>query len=108
MTDLEIVKACADAMGLRLLTEANPHKSWHGLMFSNSNPSVLFIESGGYDPLHDDAQCFALVKKYPHICLPAMTHAMFDSCDDIGPNAKPIDFNRVICVRVAHLTPGSK
>lgn len=42
MDDLEITKLCAEAMGLT---------SWQAL-------------EGRYDPLHDDAQAMALVKKF--------------------------------------------
>ena len=55
MTDIEITKACAASLGFE------------------GNDSVfvsvgrVIINDGGnsiYDPLHDDAQCFALVKKF--------------------------------------------
>ena len=52
MTDLEITKLCAEAMGID---------------FSNGYASVMCenCEEYGtlYDPLHDDAQAMALVKK---------------------------------------------
>jgi len=54
MTDLEITRACAWAMGY-----------W----FDEETYSVGFayeddIEEEKYDPLHDDAQAMALVKKF--------------------------------------------
>lgn len=68
MTDLEMTKLCAVEMGLRLLPAYPPFhvlangRDWNGLMLS-SDGKYLFIESGAYDPLTDDAQAMALVKK---------------------------------------------
>lgn len=71
MSDLEMLKACADSMGLRLLPAyrkgtilggAHPHR-WKGLMTSRAR-DCLFIESGSYNPLKDDAQAFALLNKF--------------------------------------------
>jgi len=57
MDDKEIVGLCAEACGWKtkfvephgiyVLREKNPKSDWNH-----------------YDPLHDDAQCFALVKKF--------------------------------------------
>src|SRR3990167_6496651 len=55
MTDLEMTKLCAEAMGYRLLRVEN------GFMQSENH---YFIQSGSYNPLHDDAQVMALVKKF--------------------------------------------
>ena len=53
MTDLEMVKRCAEKMGISgWLTEDDPMVT---------NDAGEFIEP--YDPLHDDAQAMALVKK---------------------------------------------
>ena len=80
MDELTMLKACADAMGLRLL-RAYPRvdlrysgDGWNGLMYSTSPHPCLFIDSGAYDPLHDDAQCFALVKKF-HIIIDYFTNS---------------------------------
>jgi hypothetical protein len=56
MDDLEITKLCAEAMGLRLL-----HSESECVLMQSG--SYYFIESGAYDPLHDDAQAMALVKR---------------------------------------------
>jgi hypothetical protein len=50
MTDLEITKLCAAAMGLDIIQCADASFYCDALL-------------GGYDPLHDDAQMVALVKK---------------------------------------------
>ena len=53
MTDLEITKLCAEAMGLDW-TEAVQH------IWDMSPPH----KEDPYDPLHDDAQAMALVKRF--------------------------------------------
>lgn len=61
MTDLELTKACAEAMGLNYPEEMN------GKLYKET-----WIDAGWkcrtgkdpYDPLHDDAQAMALVKKF--------------------------------------------
>ncbi len=54
MTDLEMTKLCAEAMGLSSLV-AIPHaESTH---MAHSPPQY------SYNPLHDDAQAMALVRK---------------------------------------------
>mgnify|MGYP001617981049 CR=1 FL=1 len=54
MTDLEMTKLCAEAMGLEIFwAEALP---------------ITAPKGCPYDPLHDDAQAMALVKKF-HIAL---------------------------------------
>jgi hypothetical protein len=60
MTDLEMTRLCAEAMGITgWLTEDDP-------MVTNEQGE--FIEP--YDPLHDDAQAMALVKKFALILEP--------------------------------------
>lgn len=102
MTDLEITRACALAMG--------------GELSDSSGRSFLMIfdrESGGialYDPLHDDAQAMGLVKRFRLDCI--MNHSngiwlvryanayahnfMWDAA--IGD-----DLNRAICMAVTKL-----
>jgi len=61
MTDLEITKACAEAMELEWV--------WDGpeIRYRSSNArdakTHVPIYQGTYEPLHDDAQAMALVKK---------------------------------------------
>lgn len=72
MTDLEMLKLCAEAMDLRLLPayrkgsilyDEGQH-DWNGLMYSKDGVrECLFVDSGAYDPIHDDAQAMVLVKK---------------------------------------------
>ena len=58
MDDLTLTKACAEMMGLRYAIRGNIG-GW-----GNESIELLDVrnESDHYDPLHDDAQCFALVK----------------------------------------------
>jgi hypothetical protein len=74
MTDLEMTKLCAEAMRLHLLpaypeghilrTPRNVCPDT-GLMVSrDGDRAYYFTQDGAYDPLHDDAQVMALVKKF--------------------------------------------
>ena len=70
VTDFELIKRCAEAIGLRLLPAydrshvlAKPQDSYEGLMASVDS-CCLFTESGAYDPLTDYAQAFALVHHF--------------------------------------------
>lgn len=64
MTDLEITRLCAEAMGIHLshaLAEECLGASWAFKKWPDPD------DNGGiyiYDPLHDDAQAMALVKKF--------------------------------------------
>ena len=55
MTDLEITKLCAEAMGFK----ANIAADGASVMISHR-----ISQWTEYDPLHDDAQAMALVKKF--------------------------------------------
>lgn len=100
MTDLEITKLCAEAIGIQLYFDTNGG-TWLG------DPSFNLR----YDPLRDDAQAMALVKKF-HLRLkewqrslghddgpwwtvtyPYLRHGMADSSD----------LNRAICECVANM-----
>ena len=50
MTDLEMTKLCAEAMGYYLMRPSASDHAWHT------------AEQDYYDPLHNDAQAMALVK----------------------------------------------
>jgi hypothetical protein len=59
MSDIEMVRLCAEAMGL-----------WFGHSKSDESDN-LYVSSTGtvgpwevYNPIHDDAHCFALVKQF--------------------------------------------
>ena len=91
MTDLEITKLCAEAMGLM---------------------PVSYYPDENYDPLHDDAQCFALVKKFQVVIEREMRNTrefavtVFPS-RGFGASVSSVrnstDLNRAICECVAHM-----
>ena len=67
MTDLEITKLCAEAMGVSVIKT----RAYYGSEADSpeSLPEHWLQEIGvgewqQYDPLHDDAQAMALVKKF--------------------------------------------
>lgn len=63
MTDLEMVRACAEAMGWHTGKPASKVVAYP----VNGCAIIAGNDRGGesvYDPLHDDAQCFALVKRF--------------------------------------------
>jgi len=62
VTDLEITRLCAEAMGHGLAEYEGKLYVWSG----KSSPRMLALDELGppYDPLHDDAQAMALVKKF--------------------------------------------
>lgn len=55
MTDLDKIKLCAEAMSLRVIVDRDEIRL-EGWLGGDFEPT--------YDPLHDDAQCMALVKKF--------------------------------------------
>jgi len=63
MTDLELTKACAEAMGIRVKLIAEPEFHYSDCPYY-SIPTLSEAPNPKYDPLHDDAQAMALVKKF--------------------------------------------
>lgn len=81
LSDLEVTRLCAEAMGI--------------------HPAYLNVDViNNYGPLRNDAQCFALVKKFPAECLQAMQQEYVArvECENKSP-----DFNRCICLCVAQM-----
>ena len=103
MTDLEITKACAQAM------EYDVTGTHHGGL------PVMVLGHGIYDPLHDDAQAMALVKKFDIIIeREVRNRKLFGvtifSCRSHGKKAGALatvrdmpDLNRAICECVAQM-----
>jgi len=102
MTDLELIKKCADRMGLDVVLVSHKTDD-HGKQGS------YVSHAGEYDPLHDDAQAMELVKKFK-VCL---VYAE-DEEHEIGPiwqadidDEKYLttsdNLNRAICECVAKL-----
>mgnify|MGYP001615773257 CR=1 FL=1 len=107
MTDLELTEACAEAAGLTVVEQLGR------VMFPNTQ-----LGSPIYDPLHDDAQAMALVKKfnlwltfrrekwqklvpYDHVWGAGWFHHQDDPVSKINTQSK--DLNRAICECVAKI-----
>ena len=95
MTDLEITKLCAEAMGVD---------------FSKGFGTITCKECGEigipYDPLHDDAQAMALVKKFNlQIQSPAIDGEHWHCWKFKAPNHTGLskDLNHAICECVAKM-----
>lgn len=58
MTDLELIKKCADRMGYNCYTKTYPATE-----FLQSYQNIEFPTGQEYNPLYDDAQAMELVKK---------------------------------------------
>ena len=102
MDDLEITKLCAEAMGL-----------FFGVSKSDPNPDNLYVSVSAfagpwmfYDPLHDDAQAMALVKK---MCLDiiklssSLKWRVYYFAAEERTQAIGYDLNRAICTTVAKM-----
>jgi hypothetical protein len=95
MTDLEITKLCAEAMGIETFTSQG--LIWYHVSFAVSTP---------YIPLQDDAQAMALVKRFrltiiqgPPKPATATWHVeLHSNCDSWNS-----DLNRAICECVAKM-----
>jgi hypothetical protein len=87
MTDLELVKRCAEKMKIDFTQNEMCGIKWRG------DP---FLAEVTYNPLKNDAQAMALLKKFIVECQPVIR----DFQDAILMN-QPFDFNRAICECVA-------
>ena len=98
MTDSEIIKLCAESL------ESKPDvpgasRIWGvSVEWTNGEKKLSHWIKTGFDPLHDDAQCFALLKRFPADCREAFeTYCIMDGMDG------EMDFNRAICECVAKM-----
>ena len=96
LSDLEITKLCAKAMGLHV---CDPQ----------CFPAMLLVDAGAgpfnYDPLHDDTQAMALVKKFRIYIVPQSDYWQTDAYlngEWVGEGNSP-DLNRAICECVAKI-----
>lgn len=98
MTDLEITKRCAEKIGIDIQLIA-PETGFPG---DEPHYRLISMCEGGadpYNPLHDDTQAMALVKKFPAACIDAMNDARWEAFN----LNEPLDINRAICECVAQL-----
>lgn len=66
MTDLELTRLCAEAMGFNVLSAHSAPASNAEFCMIGGNGILPFA----YNPLHDDAQAMQLVKKFPMVIEP--------------------------------------
>ena len=108
MTDIEITKLCAEAMGFVAETFWGPICQIRGVYgvgthrFSNTTSGYWTVD---YDPLHDDAQAMALVKKLKLDCGRFPEGGQW-WCADVCCNEPAIyarDLNRAVCEYVAKI-----
>jgi hypothetical protein len=116
VTDLEITRLCAEAMGWKPLDDVFP-------MFDGEPVGVYLKHAGvedgvvSYVPLHDDAQAMALVKKFEAFIQPPFHDGagelmegwkvdilVKDEREEV--EAIDADLNRSICECVAKLKQG--
>lgn len=101
MDDLEITKLCAEAMGFEYHSAISEHASHLLLRATNGSYGKK------YDPLHDDAQAMALVKKFGlQIRLTNQSWHVWDADDSGCVLCK--DLNRAICECVAKMQQAKK
>ena len=94
MTDPEMTKLCAEAMGYPLV-EVDGLRVWCGINFAHDI----------FDPLHDDAQAMALVKKFGmNLCKNREETQWYASIR--GGSAWDADLNRAIVKCVAKMQSG--
>ena len=106
MTDLEMTRLCAEAMGIA--TEES-----HGVLAAYYREGEGLIQEI-YDPLHDDAQAMALVKRFELTLTLGKSgqgsprhgsRTGWRACPYKGMDGAPrdMDLNRAICLCVAKM-----
>lgn len=104
MTDLELTKLCAEAMGYAVLVGLGGMRIYRNGKVEEVSGNIV----AHFDPLHDDAQCLALVKKF-HIEISwnedgVCTTNIF-TAEPGRYIAYPVstDLNRAVCLCVARM-----
>ena len=104
VTDHEMTKACAEAMGLKEVTRNDPRTP------RVEQPAILVYGGGGfeiYSPLNHDAQAMALVKELglniEHYYWDDPLVSKHDAHGKLLGEAKHIDLNRAIVECVAKM-----
>lgn len=108
LTDLEVTRLCAEAVGLKVMGQSavSPESAW----------VCKWGRSGSlqYDPLHDDAQCMALLFRLSGEGEVIIQPGEFQfNCDDFGiarrhAIVRPADLRRAVCLCVANLQQGKE
>jgi len=82
MTDLEMTRLCAEAMGFEPYADQPPYN---------------------YDPLYDDAQAMALVKKFGVALYQGETGCWYADLPGFAMRVRSLDLNRAIVECVAKM-----
>lgn len=96
LTDTEIIKLCADAMGIDVWEASDnpPEHRWRILIGRNNR---------SYDPFHNDADCMALIKKFkPTITPPCPIDSAWEVNIEGHAYFTDADLNRAVCECVAY------
>lgn len=103
MNDLEMTRLCAEAMGLTVHYETHFGKRQR-LAESANDGGVVYDH---FDPLHDDAQAMALVKKFKLEIVTVDSGEngwqVFSEAIGIKATVRNLDLNRAICECVANM-----
>lgn len=101
MTDLEITKACAEAVGYEVLPTKIKNYCRVRIQYPSSHHDV------SYEPFSDGAQCFDLMKKFGlhAIWFIGSRGAIWSVTYPRTHPTASSSLNRAICECVAHLTP---
>ena len=101
MTDIEITRLCAEAMGMGIGSLLAEYRG--GPLVLRAIPEGKTYEVP-YDPLHDDAQAMALVKKFCLLIQPPLQGVdSYWTVTDGGEKASDMNLNRAICGAVAKM-----
>lgn len=107
MTDLEITRRCAEAMGY-----SEHDDSEYEFIDGIPPPGLCVLDKKAppirrvfyYDPLHDDAQAMALVKKLKlHIGYDTFNNGWRCLAQDSQTQARSPELNRAVCLTVAKM-----
>ena len=110
MTNLEITKLCAEAMGfitMKTVWDSREQPGRDGYLAFHGSTSI-----GWYDPLHDDAQAMALMKKCEiDVSCIYDDEGKHDGWMALSPKAEEVfshDLNRAICECVTKMQQARK
>ena len=107
MSDVEIIKLCAEAMGYSI----NSYQTRPGIVLTVTPPSrdpQSLSSSFDYRPLHDDTQAMALMKKFGLHPVPEWDEGSSWTVFGGGYSAMSDDLNRAICECVAKMQAEKK
>lgn len=103
MTDIELTRLCVKAMGMTLDDSPYNGGGQGNTGFDMLGRAVIdWHNNVTFDPLHDDAQCFALVKRF-RIAIGNDDDAWYATPDYPHEEAESHDLNRAIVECVARM-----